>query len=1202
MSIMPFGLLDSGAELFRLLIDNSLQGLLILQDNRIIFVNKAVSEVSGYTPEELQSFSLEDLMAIVQPEDQECTFRDIGNVISGNSSFARREFRIVRKDGAIRWVDTIANSIKYKNGFALQLAYLDITERKQAEEALRKSEQEKAAILGDLRNVSVEYLDPQMHIIWVNRAVREFVGYSEDEMRGKKCFEIIYGLEGPCPDCTAFKALQTGQIEEGELITPDGKAWMSRSNPIKDVNGEVKGVVHAAVNITHCKKAEAALSESEERYHAVVEQATESIFLFDADSKRILEANAAFCNLLRYNAEEVQRLTIYDIFSRDSGSVNIDVQKILSTGHYSVEENQFCCKDGCLVDVEVSANLILRGLRKTICVVARDITKRRHAEDQLRRAEAQYRALVEQIPAITYTAALDDASTTLYISPQIESILGYSPEDYRADPDIWRKRLHPDDRDRVLADLDRSRACNRPFRSEYRMIARDGQVIWLRDEAVVVHDSPGKSLFLQGVMYDLTERKLAEDALRESEEKFRTLFHGASDAIFILDLNSHFIEVNQVACERLDYTRDELLQMMATDITPLEHTAQVLDPIEEVMELGHTVFESAQLRRDGVIIPVEMNARLIDYKGRKAILCVSRDITERRRAEEALHNKDCLLGGLAVAANILLTETDLRYAINQALELLGTATGVDRVYIFENHNSEKGEHLANQRYKWARDTIVPLKDNFDLQSSFYYPTMSRWYKVLSAGNPIRGLVREFPDAERTILEPRKIISLLTIPILIEGKFWGFIGFDDCHSERIWTDIDVSILRAAAASLGGAIARRRAEDELRQAKDAAESAARVKAEFLANMSHEIRTPMNAVVGLTGLLLGTSLSREQHDYVETIRSSSDSLLSVINNILDFSKIDGGKMELEKQPFDLRGCVEDSLGLVTTKASEKGLNLVLTIDSNTPETIMGDPTKLRQILVNLLSNAVKFTHKGVISISVFGRLASSGHEVHFAIKDTGIGIPKEKMSRLFQSFSQVDASTTRKYGGTGLGLAISKKLVELMGGRIWVESEEGKGSIFHFTIQAEAITRKHTSPRTLAPQLQSGLKLSKTHPLRILLAEDNAINQKVALQMLKKLGYIADVAANGVEVLEALERQPYHIVLMDIQMPEMDGLEAARAIRRRWLIGPKIIAITAYALEGDQERCLEAGMDDYISKPVQIEELAAILVRHAAPQRDF
>src|SRR5262245_55207677 len=584
-------------------------------------------------------------------------------------------------------------------------------------------------------------------------------------------------------------------------------------------------------------------------------------------------------------------------------------------------------------------------------------------------------------------------------------------------------------------------------------------------------------------------------------------------------------------------------------------------------------------------------------------------------------------------------------------------------------------------------------------------------------------------------------ALVGIPLLRESHLVGGLTVTRKTPGEFSPEV-IDLLRTFASQSALAIQNARLFRDLVAAQREAESANEAKSAFLATMSHEIRTPMNAVIGMSGLLLNTDLTSEQREYAEIVRSSGDALLTVINDVLDFSKIEAGRMDLEAQPFELREGVESALDLVSARAAEKGLDLAYQISDETPPALVSDVTRLRQILLNLLSNAVKFTEAGEVVLSVTAKRPDAGpmYELTFSVRDTGIGIPPDRIGRLFESFSQVDASTARKYGGTGLGLAISKRLTELMGGTMSVDSRLGHGSEFQFTILAPAAEaavlrrrdlrgtqptlvgkrmlavddndtnrrilaayldtwgmavrmtgsprealawveagesfdagildmhmpemdgvalaraiREHRTPTVLplllftslgrreagaeavgfAAHLTKPIKpsqvfdalvgalagqlirvdrripgrvemdpaMAQRHPLRILLAEDNVVNQKLALSLLGQMGYRADVAANGLEAIEAVERQPYDLVFMDVQMPEMDGLEATREITRRWSRDqrPRIVAMTANAMQSDREMCLTAGMDDYMSKPIRVEELIAALERSAARKPD-
>ena len=776
------------------------------------------------------------------------------------------------------------------------------------------------------------------------------------------------------------------------------------------------------------------------------------------------------------------------------------------------------------------------------------------AESALRESEKKYRELVETSSSVIIR--VDTSGAIRFINKFGLHFFGYNEDDIlgrnvsetifppggkgcNLDGIIRHIREHPEECSSHIAENMKS----------------SGEPVWIAWTHRLVQNERGEVAEILCIGNDITEKKRSSEEfkrvaadLRETRDYLDNLLSHANAPIIVWDPNFCITRFNH-AFERLTGWRaDEVLGQSLGILFPDESRTESYAYIERTLsgERWNAV-EIPICHQNGEVRTVLWNsANIYDETGRRVIATIAQgqDITERKMAEERV----------AFQASLL---DQVRNAV--------IATDLCGRIIYWNR-------FAESLYQWKADEVLGRS----IKDTILPPEMKYNVEVVAKEIIAKGYL------ECEYLVKRKD----------GGRFpasYSFSTICDNRQRRIGI---VSVSTDLTE-------RKKVEQDLREAKDRAESATKAKSEFLANMSHEIRTPMNAVIGFTSLLLNTNIDSVQRDYIETIHSSGDSLLKVISDILDFSKIEGGMMELEKERIDLIECLETSLNMVAEDASRKGLSLSYEVEPQVPRYLIGDMTRLRQILVNLLGNAVKFTDKGFVRLDVSALPVEDGHEIQFRVRDSGIGISQDRMNRLFQSFSQVDASTTRKYGGTGLGLAICKHLAELMGGGIWAESVPGEGSSFYFTIQAEASIEPYPKLHGDRPDLTLDLSDQEIQKgLRILLAEDNLVNQKVAIKMLERLGYTADIAADGREVLAALESRHYDVVLMDVQMPEMDGLEATRSIRSTACHQPYIIAMTAHAMKGDREECLDAGMNDYISKPVRIEELKAALMHSRMP----
>ncbi|MBD3170826.1 MAG: PAS domain S-box protein [candidate division Zixibacteria bacterium] len=1379
-----------------------------------LYLSERVHEILGYELGEIEQH-FDFLKKYCHPDDYPQVMKVIEEQIKGSPDAGREvEFRLKSVDSDWIWVLARGEVIERdEHGNALRMAgtISNITAKKKNID--RISYQAKL-----LENVSDAIIstDLEFNIKSWNAAAQKIYGWCEEEVLGKKI-----------DDVTSLKFIDT-DIEEVTKEFRDKGAWhgnvtqkgkagnqlyiQSSVVMIYDDTGAPEGAVAINKNITEYKAKEEEFDKFQSRYKTLLSKVPVGIFSYAPDGYP-LSVNPAMARILGYSLEELMQIPSASLFKNPEDKERY-IELLYKDGVVQDFEVEFLNRNGETLWASLSVVRVEDDKGRVLSHdgIAIDINEKKLAEKAMIESERKYRDLVENINDVIYS--LDNQGRLIYISPAIESIMGFFTDEfigksfldfiyYEDHPQVMRrfKEIHEGD--------------IRP--DDYRVITRDNRFRWVRTfSRPVIKD--GKIVGITGVLTDIHERKIAEESLKENELKYRSLFEAANDAIFIMN-EYKFIDCNPMSLAIFKCTREQLLNQPPHKLSPpiqpdgRDSKEAAIEKMSKALNGEPQFFEWRHCHYDGTEFDAEVSLNKLELSNKNYILAIVRDITERKKAErEIAENREkyheLYNNALAGLFRTRISDGMVLECNHRLAQIFGFEHKDDVINSYktsENYVDENARQMMLKEIKqtgklndfdagfrrkdgstvWVRYSALIYPDKGYIEgvaidiSEQKRAALALWnsekrYSLLVEKAPLgilsidkEGRIIDCNPMLLEILgspsmEATKRINLLEFPPLVES------GIADDFRQSLRTGEPNDVVRYYRSKWGkglylrylispiydldggisGLLAivedhtlRRNAEEALRTAKESAEAANVAKSQFLANVSHEIRTPMNGILGMVDLALDTDLNSEQNEYISTIKESANNLLSVINGILDFSKIEASQLDLEAIDFGLRNVIESAVDTVGIKIREKDVELVVKIEPAIPDALIGDPTRLRQIFLNLLGNAIKFTDEGeiVVKASIVSEKERSGI-LRFSISDTGIGIPKDRHHKVFESFTQADGSTTRKYGGTGLGLTISKQLVEMMGGRIWLESPTnqkdglgGPGSTFYFEVEfpyyqhrntnsgtdntplkgikilvvesnqnnrsmlesllnswelnvfstasgKEALNRlkeaaedeayslaiinnrledmdgfdlarkikndsifkdlriimmtssgkrgdgalcrelgiegylvkpvKHSilfelikNIVTPEDEVSSEKRLITQHSLReeryrykILLAEDNPVNQKIVKNLLAKRGSVVEIADNGNKVLEMMETNMYDAILMDVQMPEMDGFETTRKIRefKGESANIPIIAMTAYAHEDDKKMCLNAGMNGYVSKPLDAGKLFAELER--------
>ncbi|MEP0339410.1 MAG: PAS-domain containing protein [Alphaproteobacteria bacterium] len=1037
--------------------------------------------------------------------------------------------------------------------------YTDITERKRAEETLANRRAELQAVI-DAVPALINVKDTQGRYVMSNRYHQEYLGLNEQDVQGKTS-ELVSVEHATAMSKLDRKVVETGNpipFFDFELKMKDDtvRQAICTKVPLKDADGRVVGVITTTIDISERRQAEARLAESEARFRQILDESPIAITIVDRDTGERLFGNPRLAAMLGADSlDDVLQIDIdrsfveptrlqeaRDIFDREGRLDNFEVER------FRLDRKT---KWWSLVTWR---QINFEGRRARIAWTL-DITKRKMAEQQIELQSAILRMTLDSMPS--GLCVFDENMHYVTFNRQFSEVWGLDPDQVQVGTSAWEtahilaERGDFGDAHRNRSVVERVSAVREGNLSSEVPLA-DGRVVYARY-------GEWYNGYLVGVFDDVTEQKTAQMVLEETQARLTAITENVPIMLALKGLDGRFLSANSIFAEWHGTTVDDLIGKTVHDLIPKVRADEVTELERKVVASGEIVILEAEsaLHKTPKGQPTIYRLTKFPVRDREGIIMglgtAMTDITEQKEAERELAHQKAILETTLETMDQGITmfdeKLDVITANSKFMELLqfpkdrfppGTNLGE-----FFRYNAERGEYGPG-------DVEQQVQERMDLARRFeahhFERTRPDGMVIDIRGNPL-------PDRS------------------------GFVTtYSDVTQQK------------------------RAERALREAKLVAEEASRAKSSFLANMSHEIRTPLNAIVGLTGLALKTDLTNQQADYLTKVDMSSHALLGLINDILDFSKIEAGKLEIETVPFNLDDVIQNLSAMTSARAGAKPLEIRFHIDPDVPKNLKGDPLRLGQILINLTANAIKFTESGSVVVKVLREPSpltgiAEKQMLRFEVTDTGIGMSQDQIDRLFQPFTQADISTTRQFGGTGLGLAISHSLVTMMGGKIGVESVKGKGSTFWFTVEVTALAaapRAETrSTHHPLPVDSISRTLAQIVGMRVLVVEDNEINQQVAQEILGHAGVVAEIAGNGQVAVEMVSATPYDAVLMDLQMPVMDGYEATRIIRAdaRHKDIP-IIAMTAHAMSSERDKCLATGMNDHLTKPIDPNRLYTVL----------